>query len=149
MITFTPSERKALIFVIIILAAASLTHIFYPYIYQPLSRDYVKQDSIFSRYSKLHSNICSPKEEIYLKRNGLLKNDTSSNDRDVRINFIVNINTASSKELQKLPGIGPVLARRIMEYRTQHGEFKSIEELKKVKGIGHRTMVRLKSLIKI
>ena len=48
----------------------------------------------------------------------------------------VNINTAGADELKALPGIGPAKAEAIVEYRKQHGNFKSVEELKNVKGIG-------------
>ena len=47
----------------------------------------------------------------------------------------VNINTASPSELEALPGIGPAKAKAIVDYRQQHGAFKSVEELKNVKGI--------------
>ena len=48
---------------------------------------------------------------------------------------MVNINTADEKELDKLPGIGPAMAKRIVEYRTENGAFQSPEEIKRVKGI--------------
>lgn len=48
----------------------------------------------------------------------------------------VNINEAMQTELEELPGIGPSLASRIIEYREQNGDFKKIEELQNVKGIG-------------
>ena len=48
----------------------------------------------------------------------------------------IDINTAGAYELEGLPGIGPVLARRIIEYREKHGGFKSIGELIEVNGIG-------------
>ena len=48
----------------------------------------------------------------------------------------VNINTADEMQLDSLPGIGPALAQRIIEYREENGAFKSIEELQNVKGIG-------------
>ena len=52
----------------------------------------------------------------------------------------VNINTAGADELESLPGIGPVLAQRIVDYRTEHGPFRSAEELTQVEGIGRATM---------
>ena len=61
----------------------------------------------------------------------------------------VNINTASPEELQSLPGIGPSLARRIIEYRSINGRFRRVEEIKKVSGIGERSFQRIKKLIAV
>jgi competence protein ComEA len=61
----------------------------------------------------------------------------------------ININTASASELEALPGIGPVLAQRIVDYRTQKGGFKSIEELKEVSGIGDKKFEAIKDLITV
>ena len=57
----------------------------------------------------------------------------------------VNINTASPSELEALPGIGPAKAKAIVDYRQQHGAFKSVEELKNVKGIGEGIFSKLKA----
>jgi len=59
----------------------------------------------------------------------------------------ININTASAKELEELPGIGPVLAEKIVSYREANGPFKSIDELKKVSGIGEKRFQAIKDLI--
>lgn len=48
----------------------------------------------------------------------------------------LNINTATAKELQQLPGIGEALAERIVAYRAENGPFKSIRDLQKIDGIG-------------
>lgn len=60
----------------------------------------------------------------------------------------VNINTADSTELQTLNGIGPVTAEKIIEYRTEQGTFKSIEDIKNVSGIGDKTFEKFKDDIK-
>ena len=49
---------------------------------------------------------------------------------------LVNVNTATADELEQLPGIGPALAKAIVDYRTEHGPFRSAEELTNVRGIG-------------
>lgn len=62
---------------------------------------------------------------------------------------IVNINTASQTELEKLPGIGPSISSRIIEYRNQKGNFKKIEDVKNVTGIGDSKFEKIKDLIKV
>jgi len=61
----------------------------------------------------------------------------------------ININTAGESELQQLPRIGPVLARKIIEYREANGYFKSIEDIKNVSGIGDKIFEGLKDLISV
>lgn len=61
----------------------------------------------------------------------------------------VNLNTASAAELEALPGIGPVTAAEILNWRQQHGAFNSIEELMEVSGIGERTFARLEPLVAV
>ena len=56
---------------------------------------------------------------------------------------IVRVNVATATELVALPGVGPVMAQRILEYRAAHGPFGSLQELRRVKGIGPRTCERL------
>ncbi|MGB3210858.1 MAG: helix-hairpin-helix domain-containing protein [Desulforhopalus sp.] len=60
------------------------------------------------------------------------------------IPYDVNINTADKSLLIRLPGIGPATAKSIIQYREANGEFKSIDELTKVKGIGSKTLAKLK-----
>lgn len=55
----------------------------------------------------------------------------------------VNVNTADEKTLQSLPGIGEVLARRILDYRGEYGEFASIDDLDQIQGIGAKKLQQL------
>jgi competence protein ComEA len=57
----------------------------------------------------------------------------------------LDLNTATKEQLVALSGIGPAKAQAILDYRAQHGGFKSVDELKDVKGIGARRYERLKS----
>lgn len=61
----------------------------------------------------------------------------------------VNINTATLQELDSLPGIGPTLAQRILDYRTQKGPFRSIEDLQNVSGIGAKKFADLKDRVTV
>lgn len=60
---------------------------------------------------------------------------------------LVHINTASSQELQTLPGIGSVMAGRIIDYRNKKGSFKKLEDLMEVSGIGQATFAKLEGKI--
>ena len=61
----------------------------------------------------------------------------------------INLNTASEKELQELPGIGPAMSTRIIEYRETNGAFQNIEDIKKVRGIGNAKFEKLKEKVTI
>lgn len=62
---------------------------------------------------------------------------------------VVDLNTATATELDRLPGVGPVLAQRIVDYRTQHGGFRSVDELRQVSGIGDAKYADLKALVRV
>ena len=61
----------------------------------------------------------------------------------------VDVNTADADALQTLPGIGPALAERIIAYRTEHGPFRTVEELLEVKGIGEATLEKLRQEVTV
>ena len=52
------------------------------------------------------------------------------------VRVLVNINTATAEELETVTGIGPVLAQAILDYRAEHGDFRTLDELLEVRGIG-------------
>lgn len=61
----------------------------------------------------------------------------------------VNLNTADAAALDTLPGVGPVLAQRIIDWRTEHGRFSSVDELGEVSGIGDKALERLRSKVTV
>lgn len=61
----------------------------------------------------------------------------------------VDLNTATVQQLDQLPGVGPVLAQRIIDYRTRRGGFRSVDQLQEVSGIGSRRFADLKSMVRV
>ena len=61
----------------------------------------------------------------------------------------IDLNTATYEQLLALPDIGPVLAQRILDYRQEHGSFKTIDELDNIKGIGPKTLEKLKPYLRV
>jgi competence protein ComEA len=61
----------------------------------------------------------------------------------------IDLNTATLAELDTLPGVGPVLAQRILDWRTEHGQFASVDQLSDVPGIGDARMAQLRELVRV
>jgi len=87
----------------------------------------ISKNSIAENNESIYKNI----EEMY---------SSSNTDK-------ININTANASTLQTLPGIGPVLSERIIEYRNQNGLFGIIDDIKDVSGIGEKKFEGIKELI--
>ena len=61
----------------------------------------------------------------------------------------VNLNTATAEQLATIPGVGPKMAERIIDYRQKNGSFKKIEELMNVQGIGEKSFLKLRTLVTV
>jgi len=61
----------------------------------------------------------------------------------------VNVNSATSAQLEALPGIGPSMAQRIVAYREKNGPFKKLEDLMNIQGIGEKSFLKLRPLLTI
>jgi competence protein ComEA len=62
---------------------------------------------------------------------------------------LVDLNTADAAALDALPGVGPVLSQRILDWRTQHGRFSSVDELGEVSGIGDKLLAQIGPKVRV
>ena len=76
------------------------------------------------------------------------KSEINAGPSEITIPTDININTADKELLTQLPGIGPKTADSIIEYRKTNGDFKSLDDLTGVKGIGEKTLSKLKPYLK-
>lgn len=70
-------------------------------------------------------------------------------DKGPIVQSFVNLNTGTLEDLATLPGIGPVLAQRIISYREKKGSFDSVEELQSVSGIGEKRLAKLRGWVTV
>lgn len=101
-----------------------------------------------NRADKLRDNqliVIPNKDDLANANNNISINNASSVSED----GVININTATLEELQKINGVGEVKAKSIIEYREKNGGFKSIDEMKNIEGIGDKTFEKMKDKITI
>jgi competence protein ComEA len=96
----------------------------------------------------------SDQQQVYVPRKGEEEGVAAPPDGNVAdpasaAGTKVNINRASITELDTLPGVGPAIAQRIVDYRTEYGDFSTIEDITNVKGIGPATFEKLKDQITV
>lgn len=155
MINLTSAERKTLFFTIAVLIVSGVYQWIQPNNASRKTWDYSESDSTFNRLSKVetspqaNSNKIIETDSTSEKKLGSAKTyrkkikSRKKKETEKLLPGSININVASAAELQKLPRIGAVIADRIIEYRINYGEFKTIEELLKVKGVGKKTLEKL------
>ena len=99
---------------------------------------------------KYLQNKCIQADENSLKNDACIEEDNSNSNTNTNTNSLkVNINTASKEELMKLTGIGEAKAKDIISYREKNGPFNSIDDLKKVSGIGDSTLESIRNDITV
>ena len=87
--------------------------------------------------------------QVYVPHKGEAAPPPSNGSPPNASTAMININTASAEELDKLPGIGPAIAKAIIDYRTKNGPFKKIEDINDVKGIGDALFEKIKDQITV
>ena len=91
-------------------------------------------------------NVKEDENNEYITNSSKTATNENTNNKEAKQSKI-NINKATQEELDTLPGIGPSTAMKIIEYRKEKGNFKTIEEIKEVSGIGEAKYSKIKDLI--
>lgn len=126
-LALTATERKVLLFVTGAFVAGSGIRLVQETFPAVRTADYAVSDSTFTALSV----------------------SAESNDTGEIHDGPVDLNTATKRQLMDLPGIGAVTAERIILYRTEHGPFRSVNDLQKVRGISKRKLEQLRPLITV
>jgi comEA protein len=131
---FTKNEQKIFLFISVLFIIGSSIKVYKAYFVSdaiPLF-DYSASDKEFQQRSAIQADSSVEQQKPGKKKNILQLTAVK-----------VNLNSATKQELANLPGIGDGLAERILNHRKQHGNFSSIEDLKKVPGIGKKKFEKL------
>ena len=128
---FTKNEQKVFLFLSVIFLAGVAVKAYKAYIdpNDPPQFDYAVSDSVF------------------IARSATVMNDSLS--ATAQHQRKIDLNTATKSQLVTLPGIGEAMAERIILHREEKGSFKSINDLKKIKGIGEKKFEKLKPHIEV
>jgi|SRR4030095_1898129 len=154
------TKNEALIVAFLVIAFITGLIIKYSGWKKPQEYDYSASDKKFDEQvrsafgelekNKLTDNGQQRKNELDRFADSLItaKENTPRNDTS-KIDRKININSAFAPDLEILPGIGEVIAERIVDYREQKGGFKKIEDIKKVKGIGEKKFEQIREYITV
>lgn len=104
---------------------------------QKLQQEANLKEDVTNEYITTNSGISS------------IEKDTQNTNNENSNNTKINLNKATQKELDSLPGIGPSTAEKIIQYRKEKGNFKKIEEIKEVSGIGEAKYEKIKDKIEV
>ena len=83
-------------------------------------------------------------EQVYVGYVAKVSSSSSSKSKKTRFTGVINVNRATKAEFDSLAGIGPVIANRIINYRSANGPFLALDDLLKVSGIGSKTLERIR-----
>jgi comEA protein len=156
MTDFTSAEKRILAVLVAVIAAAGIIQLLRPMIVKSDLFDYSRADSVFQRRSDPGAMDESENGSYRIApENNSKESSPTTYRRQIKSGGnlpppagSVDLNRASAAELEKLPHIGPAMASRIVEFRKTNGRFKSWNDLKKVKGVGAKTLESIKPYLK-
>jgi len=132
---FTPSEQRAILFLLSTFGLGIL--VWWYRASQPLPEINPVELAAFENFLR-----AAPADRLHIRSPASMQTPGA-----VTSTTRVDLNTATYNDLVKLPGIGPVMAKRLLEFRATNGGFKRLQDLRQVKGIGVKTYEKLAPLL--
>ncbi len=138
---FTKNEQKIFLFLSVVFIAGASVKVYRAYVTPPPARqfDYSASDKEFEERSRYLTSAPPAAETI----------DSTHSAAAKKAGKKIDLNQASRDDLVLLPGIGESLAEQILIYRDEHGGFSSVDQLRKIKGIGAKKFGKLRPYVKI
>ena len=141
-------DRESKFRMVLLLAAAAVTAVVLTGLYSARPLEFYQVTVEATPAPAAASSQVQPTQER--RGNHPVEEDTSSEGpQEVLVEKSVNLNTATLEELDLLPGVGPAIAQRIIDYREQNSGFYDIEEIMEVSGIGEKTFAKLEPYITV
>ena len=128
------------------IADTSITNLAYKITDELAFKIYTKDEvkELFTETVATESDICPTETNLTCTTTNLTTIEDKEEETD-----LISINTGTSEQLQTLTGIGPTIATKIINYRTENGDFETIEDIKNVSGIGDSLFAKIKDYITI
>ncbi len=144
MLNLTRQERLVIQFLALFFLIGSGIHLFRENVLKDDSIKFLSEEVEAREFRDRAKQI----DSVYFSAKKVAKKKKPIFDETTAV-LTINLNSASAEDFMRLPKIGKVTAQRIIDYRTKHGRFSSIDELLNVKGIGEKTFERIKGEVTI
>jgi len=144
---FTKTESRVILFLVLAFISGIGIKIYKSNFESEKKFDYTALDSEFTARSLIAAESDSSKSDRMKNKDGSTR--IKSNDLTIIPPYIIDLNKATKEELTGLPGIGDVIAERIINYKKENGPFTSVETLMKIKGIGKKKFEKVAPFITV
>lgn len=141
---FTKNESRIILFLVGMFLFGLALKLFNVSLQSQQNFDYSESDSIFAARSEVLRDTTNRR-----MTDADSSDEKNANNNNQHTSTLININSATKTELATLPGIGDVMAERIIRYRQEHGPFRSKEDLLNVSGIGKKKFERIAPYVKV
>ena len=148
---FTKNETLVVLFLVVAFVVGGGIKLFY-FTFLPPKEEAFNYSAIDEEFERLsmgeNDSLAVEKDTLQVKNSSTAKENIHS---PTSLNALqpnsIELNTATLNELEQLPGVGPSVAEKIISYRSSNGGFHSVDELRKIKGIGEKKFDKMKKFV--